>query len=182
MKFCQKLSQVVRVDETPSVNGSSTILHKPKFVNVLCEHEKNFALCVDRFLHVCEPHTCYLHFCIFSIWTDQCLLSAHWRYGSSHIQGKLIYCAPSANCMRIHNVIKVCSVCKALYYVHTPASLHLSKACIIAQAVMQVTYVLLHAAWLELVLHSSKACLITQASTQLMSTFVHFYVHQRHMS
>ncbi len=78
------------------------------------------------------------------------------------------------------NVTEVCSVYQALYYVHTPASLHLSKACVIAQAAMQVTHVLLHA-WLELFLHSSKACVIAQAGTQLMSTFVHFYVHQRHM-
>ncbi len=81
---------------------------------------------------------------------------------------------------KLHNVIKVCTVCQALYYVHTPASLHLSKACVIAQAVMQVTHVLLHA-WLELFLHSYKACVIAQAGTQLMSIFLHFYVHQRHM-
>ncbi len=80
-----------------------------------------------------------------------------------------------------HNVIKVCSVCQVSYYVHKPASLHLSKACVIARAVMQVTHVLLHA-WLELFLHSSKAYVIAQAGTQFMSTFVHFYVHQKHMS
>ncbi len=39
-------------------------------------------------------------FRVFSIQTDQCLLSAHWNYSSPHVQGKLIYCAPSANCMK----------------------------------------------------------------------------------
>ncbi len=67
---------------------------------------------------------------------------------------------------KLHNVIKVCGVCQALYYVHIPASLHLSKACVIVQAVMQVTHVLLHT-WLELFLHSSKAYVITQAGKQL---------------
>ncbi len=39
-------------------------------------------------------------FYVFSIRTDQRLLSAHWNYGSHHVRGKLTYCAPSANCMQ----------------------------------------------------------------------------------
>ncbi len=96
--------------DAPSVNGSGTIHHKPKFVVFLCEHKGNFAHCVDRFLHVCEPHACQLHFlCFFSIRTDQCLLSAHRNYDSPHVQGKLIYCALSVNCMQNHTVWSVCA-------------------------------------------------------------------------
>ncbi len=149
-----------------------TIHHKRKLVVFLREHKGNFAHCVERFLRICEPQACYLHFLRF--FQDRLINVCRVR---TETMVRIMFKENwfTVHLVQIvrkpHNVLKVCSVCPALYYVHTPASLHLSKACVIAQAVMRVTQVLLHA-WLELFLHSSKACVVAQAGTQLMSTFV----------
>ncbi len=83
------------------LNGSSTIHHKPKFVGFFAQAQREFcALC--RKVSSCLRTVSLLpaFFAFFSILTDQCLLRAHWNYSSPHIQGKLIYCAPSAHCMQ----------------------------------------------------------------------------------
>ncbi len=165
-----------------SVNGSSTTIHhKPKFVGFFARAWREFCtLC--RKVSSCLRTTCLL--LAFFVIFQYGLINVCWARTETMVRLTFKENWFTVHLVRIvcnpHNVIKVCSVCQALYYVHTPASLLLSKACVIVQAVMRVTHVLLHA-WLELFLHSLKASVIAQAGTQLMSTFVHFCFHQRDM-
>ncbi len=156
----------------PSVNGSSTIHHKIKFVGFLREHKENFAHCVEQFLHVCKPNAFYQHFFVFFQYR---LINVCWVRTETmvHLTFKenwfivhlvRIVCKP-------HNVIKVFSVCQALYYCpHTWFFTFVKGMCHSISSNASDTCV--------------AACLIGVVFTfsEGMRHSTSGYVHQRHMS
>ncbi len=117
----------LRACAAPSVNGSRTIRHKPKFVSFLRKHKGNFAHCPDRFLHVCEPYAWYLHFLRFfntdwSMFVD-CALTLWFTSRSRKIDLLCTYCELYAN----HTMWSRCVVCAKLYTMFTHLLLYIYR-------------------------------------------------------
>ncbi len=152
----------LRAFAAPSANGSSTIHHKPKFVGSFVRAQRKFcALC--RQVSPCLRTARLLP--TFSAFFQYGLINVCWVHTETMVRltFKENWC--TVHLVRIvckpHNVIKVCSVCQALYYVYTPASLHL----------------FVKSRYHSISSNASITCVAAR-----MPDWSYFYIHRRHAS